>query len=148
MFYTRLLKRYTLFTIVIVGISLFALLGNVIYDLYHINNANIYSVLRQSLYVIVLGMIQFILLYTFIKKKPFYISIDRVLIVLSVIILIYSFLLPKFSEHIQFVSFKILHNNQGYIIDGWYLLAALLVFLFSRIIHYGVDLQKEVDDIV
>lgn len=145
---TKLLKRYLLLTMIIVGISLVALLVNVLLSLSQIENINMYRLLIKILYVIVLASIQFILCYTYIKHKPFYTGIDRILLFLSIIILFYAFFLPKFSEHIQFVPFRIMDNGAGYLIDGWYLLVAMLVFLFSRITRYGTTLQEEVDDLV
>ena len=145
MFFTKKIKRLWVCTL---SLTTMITLVFIMHTFLALMKASTFDFIRSSFYTIMLTSITITLIYIYHKKKPFNKMISNALLLNAIMLLVYSFLLPRFPQHLQTYHFNIMSNGDSYLMDGWYFLAGLLLLLFSRIFHYGFQLQEEVDDIV
>lgn len=135
------------FTLVILAVVLYLFASLFVFSIFT-NKVYSYTFAWVIFYLIMVSTAFISLLYIYHKKKIFTNFIIRVILFISLVLLCYSFLLPHYSEYVQMFAFKVFQNQNGYLMDGWFLLLSLFAFFLSRLIKYGSYLQEQVDDTI
>lgn len=141
-------KIYWLLTIAILGFALLSLLAKLMFSINTTVVLSNYTILKLFLYILILGSVFFVLCYTYYKKKTFSFCLTTSLLLISILLFLCAILLPMYPQHLQVFPFRIFAHGSNYLIDGWYFIASLIVFLLSRISKHGTCLQEEMDGII